>query len=98
MLLGRIVGWFLIAVTVVMASGDAVLALGPADYAGILTADVITLLVGAAPEPTPEQSLFAALEAVIMDLPAWVVVGMAGTALLVVSRKRNKRFRFRRAA
>ncbi|AVM75289.1 hypothetical protein [Magnetospirillum gryphiswaldense] len=98
MLLGRIVGWFLIAVTVVMASGDAVLALGPADYAGILTADVITLLVGAAPEPAPEQSLFAALEAVIMDLPAWVVVGMAGTALLVASRKRNKRFRFRRAA
>lgn len=98
MLLGRIVGWFLIAVTVVMASGDAVLALGPADYAGILTADVITLLLGAAPEPTPEQSLFAALEAVIMDLPAWVVVGMAGTALLVASRKRNKRFRFRRAA
>lgn len=98
MLLGRIVGWFLIAVTVVMASGDAVLALGPADYAGILTADVITLLVGAAPEPTPEPSLFAALEAVIMDLPAWVVVGMAGTALLVASRKRNKRFRFRRAA
>lgn len=98
MLLGRIVGWFLIAVTVIMASGDAVLALGPADYAGILTADVITLLVGAAPEPTPEQSLFAALEAVIMDLPAWVVVGMAGTAVLVASRKRNKRFRFRRAA
>ena len=98
MLLGRIVGWFLIAVTVVMASGDAVLALGPADYAGILTADVITLLVGAAPEPAPEPSLFAALEAVIMDLPAWVVVGMAGTALLVASRKRNKRFRFRRAA
>lgn len=96
MLLGRIVGWFLIAVTVIMASGDAVLALGPADYASILTADVITLLVGAAPEPAMEQSLLATLEAMIMELPAWIVVGMAGTAVLVASRKRNKRFRFRR--
>ncbi|MBR9973587.1 hypothetical protein [Magnetospirillum sulfuroxidans] len=97
MLLGRVVGWFLIAITVIMASGDVVLALGPADYSGILTADVITLLLGAAPEPIPEQSLAAAAEAVIMDLPAWVVVGFAGIALLVASRKRNKRFRFRRS-
>lgn len=97
MLLGRIVGWFLIAITVVMASGDVVLALGPADYSGILTADVITLLIGAAPEPAPEQNLMAATEAVIMDLPAWVVVGVVGVALLVSCRKRNKRFRFRRS-
>ena len=97
MLLGRVVGWFLIALTVIMASGDVVLALGPADYSGILTADVITLLIGAAPEPAPEQSLLAAFEATVMELPAWVVVGLTGTALLVTSRKRNKRFRFRRA-
>ena len=97
MLLGRVVGWFLIALTVIMASGDVVLALGPADYSGILTADVISLLIGAAPEPAPEQSLFATFETVVMELPAWVVLGLTGTALLVASRKRNKRFRFRRA-
>lgn len=97
MLMGRVVGWFLIALTVIMASGDAVLALGPADYSGILTADVVTLLVGAAPDPTPEQSFLAALELAIMELPAWVVVGAVGTCLLVASRKRHKRFRFRRS-
>ena len=97
MLLGRFVGWLLIAVTVIMASGDVVLALGPADYSGILTADVITLLVGAAPEPAPEPSLIAAIESLIMDLPAWVILGLAGITLLIASRKRHKRFRFRRA-
>lgn len=97
MVLGRVVGWLLIALTVIMASGDVVLALGPADYSGILTADVITLLVGAAPEAAPEPSLFAGIEAMVMELPAWVVLGLVGTALLVASRKRNKRFRFRRA-
>lgn len=97
MLLGRIVGWFLIAVTVVMASGDVVLALGPADYSGILTADVITLLVGVAPEAAQPQSLLASVEATIMDLPAWVVMGILGTVTVIASRKRNKRYRFRRA-
>ena len=97
MWLGRFVGWVLIAITVIMASGDVVLALGPADYSGILTADVITLLVGAAPEPMPEPSMIAGAETVIMDLPAWVIIGFAGTAMLLLSRKRNKRFRFRRA-
>ena len=95
--MGRVVGWFLIALTVIMASGDAVLALGPADYSGILTADVVTLLVGAAPEAAPEQSLISTLELAIMELPAWVVVGAIGTFLLVASRKRHKRFRFRRS-
>ncbi|MGE4279339.1 MAG: hypothetical protein AB7G62_07110 [Magnetospirillum sp.] len=97
MLMGRVVGWFLIALTVIMASGDAVLALGPADYSGILTADVVTLLVGAAPEAAPEQSLISTLELAIMELPAWVVVGTVGTFLLIASRKRHKRFRFRRS-
>lgn len=97
MLMGRVVGWFLIALTVIMASGDVVLALGPADYSGILTADVVTLLIGAAPEPAQEQSLVSAVEATVMELPAWVVVGLAGTAMLIASRKRTKRFRFRRA-
>lgn len=97
MLLGRLVGWFLITVTVVMASGDVVLALGPTDYSGILTADVVTLLLGAAPEPAQQQSLVANAEATLMDLPAWVVVGLVGTVMLVASRRRQKRFRFRRS-
>lgn len=97
MIFGRVLGWFLIAVTVVMASADAVLALGPADYAGIITADVLTLLTGGAPEADGGRSWLAIVEGVLLDLPAWMLVGGLGTAMLVGCRKRSKRHRFRRA-
>lgn len=97
MLFGRMVGWMLIGLTVIMASADAVLALGPADYAGIITADVVTLLTGGEPELGNHPSLFATLEAMALNLPAWVGVGLAGTGLLVACRKRTRRHRFRRA-
>ncbi|WP_254434920.1 hypothetical protein [Magnetospirillum sp. UT-4] len=94
---GRFLGWFLIALTVVMASADAVLALGPADYSGIVTADLLTLLTGGAPDGTDvAPSLLATASGMLLDLPAWVMVGLAGTAMVVAFRKRNKRFRFRR--
>lgn len=98
MFLGRVLGWALMVLTVIMASADAVLALGPADYAGIITADVLTLLTGGAPEVAEESwSVLRTLEAALLDLPAWVVVGFMGASLLVGCRKRTKRFRFRRA-
>ena len=96
MFFGRVLGWVLIAMTVIMASADAVLALGPADYAGIITADVLTLLTGGAPEPESGWSLLETLEGTLLDLPAWMVLGFMGTAMLVGCRKRAKRHRFRR--
>jgi hypothetical protein len=96
MLFGRLMGWVLIGLTVVMASADAVLALGPADYAGIVTADVFTLLTGGEPN-MGDASLFARMETMLLDLPAWVAMGGMGTTLLVACRKRPKRHRFRRA-
>ncbi|MBC7953095.1 MAG: hypothetical protein H7Z12_14905 [Rhodospirillaceae bacterium] len=97
MLFGRFMGWVLIGLAVLMASADAVMALGPADYAGIITADVVTLLTGGGPELGDSPSLLATLEAMVLDLPAWVAIGAMGTALLLSCRKRQRRHRFRRA-
>ena len=97
MILGRILGWVLLVLAVVMASADAVMALGPADYSAILTSDVLTLLTGGAPEAAePSRSLLATAGAALLDLPAWVLMGTFGTVLLFFCRPRVKRFRFRR--
>ncbi|CAA7614231.1 Fe(3+)-citrate import system permease protein yfmD [Magnetospirillum sp. LM-5] len=93
MVFGRILGWVLLVFTGVMASADAVMALGPADYSSILTSDVLTLLTGGAAEPAESSPTFAAR---LLDLPAWVVMGTLGTTLLVACRPRTKRYRFRR--
>lgn len=97
MLFGRLVGWVLIGLSVIMASADVVMALGPAEYAGIITADVFTLLTGGEPEFGESLSLLASVEEALLDMPAWVVMGAVGTVLLVTCRKRTKRYRFRRA-
>ncbi len=95
MFLGRAVGWLLIGLAVIMASGDAVLALGPAEYAGIVTADVVTLLAGHAPEATePGRSMLDNVQAVVLDLPAWIAVGLMGMALTVACRRRPRQRRY----
>lgn len=97
MLFGRLVGWMLIAVAVIMASADAVMALSPAEYAGIVTADVVTLLTGGAPDAEVENvSTLAQMEGLLLQLPAWVMVGAMGLGLAVAARKRPRRYRFRR--
>ena len=95
MLFGRMVGWVLIGLTVILASADAVMALGPAEYAGIITADVFTLLTGGEPELGEGLSMLSSFEAAVLDTPAWVVTGLVGTLFLVSCRKRVKRYRFR---
>jgi hypothetical protein len=97
MIFGRLAGWLLIVAAVIMASADAVLALGPMEYAGIVTADVVTLLSGRAPETTEGTwSAIGAVQQAVLALPAWSVVGATGLALLVACRKRpRRRFVFR---
>ncbi len=97
MVFGRMMGWLLIGLAIIMASADAVLALGPAEYAGIITADVVTLLAGHTPDtPDAGRSLIDSVTAFILDLPAWVAVGTMGISLSVACRKRQRRFAFRR--
>lgn len=96
MFLGRMLGWLVMVLAVLMASADAVMALGPAEYAGIITADVVTLLTGGEPDLGDSRTVLAMVESVLLDTPAWVVMGCLGTALLVACRKRVRRHRFRR--
>lgn len=97
MIFGRAMGWLLIGLAVIMASADAVLALGPAEYAGIVTADVVTLLAGHTPDTAEAgRSLMDSIAATILDLPAWIAVGLTGLGLSVSCRKRQRRHAFRR--
>jgi hypothetical protein len=66
MLFGRLAGWGLIAVAAVMASVDAVMALGPADYAGIMTSEVLILLTGGEPA-MHDASWMARVQAMLLD-------------------------------
>jgi hypothetical protein len=91
MVFGRVMGWLLIGLAVIMASADAVLALGPMEYAGIITADVVTLLAGHAPDTAESGlSLIDSIQATILDLPAWIAVGLMGVSLSVACRKRQR--------
>ncbi len=95
MIFGRLLGWVLMALAVVMASADAVMALSPAEYAGIATADVVTLLTGGTPRASG-IALLPTVETMLLHLPAWVVIGVMGTSLLLACRKRHRRWRFKR--
>ncbi|TAN78710.1 MAG: hypothetical protein EPN20_00825 [Magnetospirillum sp.] len=95
MVFGRVMGWLLVGLAVIMASADAVLALGPAEYAGIITADVVTLLAGHTLDTAEAgRSLIDSIQAMILDLPAWIAVGLMGVSLLAACRKRQRVRRF----
>jgi hypothetical protein len=95
MFFGRVMGWLLIGLAVIMASADVVLALGPAEYASIVTADVVTLIAGHAPDTTDAgRSALNGLAATILDMPAWIAVGLMGLSLSVACRKRQRQRRF----
>jgi hypothetical protein len=85
MLVGRLVGWLLIGISVLMASADAVLALGPGEHVGIATSDVWMLLAGRPWDPgTPS------LASLLMAWPAWTVLAPIGLLVLFLSRPRRK--------
>lgn len=95
MFFGRLMGWLLLGLAVIMASADAVLALGPAEYAGIVTADVVTLIAGHAPDTTDAgRTMLSPLAAMVLDMPAWIAVGLMGLSLSLSCRKRQRQRRF----
>jgi hypothetical protein len=101
MILGRTAGWMLVILAIVMASAEAVMALGTGAYNGLATADIWTLLGGQSPSFTAETTSTQALASVgtvIMQMPAWIVFGGMGTLLVHGFRKRRNRRRIFRAA
>ncbi|MTJ80911.1 MAG: hypothetical protein F8N37_07835 [Telmatospirillum sp.] len=92
MFLGRVIGWGLLGLALLMASGDAVLALGPGDHAGLLTGDVWILLSGHPPQPGDGQPSVGTL---LMAWPAWTLLAPLGALLLWTCRPRRRRYLFR---
>ncbi len=93
MFFGRLLGWALLGLAMLMASGDAVLALGPGDHVGIVTGDVWMLLAGRAFD---RASFPPSIGSILMAWPAWTVIAPIGLALLLACRRRRRRYRFRR--
>ncbi|MBM3513402.1 MAG: hypothetical protein FJX59_06770 [Alphaproteobacteria bacterium] len=93
MLFGRTIGWVMVVLATLMASGEGVMALGAASYPGLATSEVVTLLVGQPIEfslaNTPE--IFAALGTGILAMPAWLVIGAVGLTLVRACRPRRVR-------
>jgi len=81
-----------------MASAEAVMALGTGAYNGLATVDVWTLLVGQTPNFAlqPDSSQFlTAIGSAIMAMPAWVAFAASGFLAIHVCRKRQRRTRRR---
>ena len=102
MIIGRTFGWTLVLLAIVMASAEAVMALGTGAYNGLAAAEIWTLLVGQAPvflRSADSNQLLAAAGVGIMALPAWLVIGVLGLTLAHACRKRRKHRRiFRKVA
>jgi hypothetical protein len=93
MFLGRLLGWTLLGLALLMASGDVVLALGPGDHPGILTRDVWILLAGRSLEVNSSPHSMTDL---LMAWPAWVLLAPLGTILLWACRPRRRRHKVKR--
>ncbi|MHB1206795.1 MAG: hypothetical protein ACYCZX_14590 [Rhodospirillaceae bacterium] len=101
MIFGRTTGWVLVILAIVMASAEAVMALGIGTYNGLATADVWTLLVGQSPSFNGDMHAPQALTTagtIVMQMPAWAVFGTIGVFLAHVCRKRPQRRRIFRSA
>jgi len=92
MVAGRIAGWLLIALALLMASGDAVLALGSSEHVGIVTGDLWMLVAGHA----PPVGAAASLGAMLLAWPAWAAIGPVGVLLVAACRPHRRRVRYRR--
>ncbi|MBY0510222.1 MAG: hypothetical protein K2P94_08700 [Rhodospirillaceae bacterium] len=101
MIFGRAAGWTLVVLAILMASAEAVMALGTGAYNGLATVDVWTLLVGQTPSfaaQTDSSQILAAVGASILAMPAWVAFAAMGFVLVHVCRKRRARRRVFRSA
>jgi hypothetical protein len=89
---GRIAGWLMIALALLMASGDAVLAFGTGDHEGLMASTLWTLMTG----HSPDAATTASFGAMLLAWPAWAAIGPVGLALVFACRPRRRRFRYRR--
>jgi hypothetical protein len=95
-IIGRAFGWFLVVLAIVMASAEAVMALGTGAYSGLATAEVWTLLVGQTPSTllgANSNEIPSVVGTLVMAMPAWILFGVSGVVLLHLCRARRQRRR-----
>lgn len=95
-LFGRVSGWIFMILAMIMASAEAVMALGMGAYDSLATQDLWTLLVGQSPSflaSNESIQMLGMVGAGIMQMPAWVVLGALGFILAHACRKRRSRRR-----
>jgi hypothetical protein len=92
---GRTIGWLMVTLAIIIASAEAVMALGASGHAGLATSDIVTLLTGQSPQFSGARwpEIFSALGLGIMAMPAWLVMGVIGLALAHTFRYRRVRRR-----
>jgi len=75
----------------IMASGEAVMALGTGSYASLATSEVWALLWGQSPglfQSTLNESTWHFIGTLLLEMPAWAVFGPSGVILAHICRKR----------
>ena len=96
----RLLGWFLVIAAVLVASLEMVMALCTGTYVGLATRDMWTLLSGVPPSfetslaqwqettnvPSKLGILLSQAGVVMMEMPAWTMVGLVGGLLVLTSR------------
>lgn len=88
MVLFRLLGWVLVLVSALMASTEAIAALGTGTHDFIAAADLWALFLGAPPEFDANGP---ALWQDVLAWPAWAVILPIGSAMVLLFRPRKKR-------
>ena len=100
MILGRVLGWLLMATAVLTAAAEAIVALGRGTYDAIATGELWTLITGRAPSfgLSGHPAWHDTVGQILMGWPAWAVIGLLGCALIVGCRSRRRRAEYREAS
>lgn len=91
MFIGRALGWTMVLAAILMASGEAVMAIGSGSYQGLATSDILALLWGQTPdflESGLTGDIWRFLGALVMAMPAWAILGPIGVILAHMFRRR----------
>jgi len=101
MFIGRTLGWTMVAMAIIMASSEALMALSAGSYHGLATSDVWALLWGQSPDflqGNLSENIWRFLAALVLAMPAWAVIGPSGIILAHACRKRPPKGRLFRVS
>ncbi len=101
MIVGRIIGWLLVAIALLFAGATAVASLAAGEYMSMALGefwfrlDAASLnLAQAGIQRHVHPSLWDPVAITVLRLPGWAVTGVPGVALVVLFRRRVKRRRW----